>query len=194
MPVQFPSLSGDTQTKRYQKLAEETLFPYSYEFNVGYGAGLYTKAQAALSAHYFSFGFLADNNLAIAILEAQITGSIAGGMAAINAGVTIEVSYSSVMSATIFAGTTPPAIPFTPTDLGNIIYRNQVSVNVLPSATQAATIFYLNDFRRYEPNNYLLKFNQILYIHLAVTDNILGLGSGMNGGVIFHALPTGLKI
>lgn len=194
MPVQYPSLSDAEQKSRYKTLAGDTLYPYSYSFEIGFANTLYTVAQASLTMHYFSFGFQADNNLSIAALEVQVSGNVVGGVAAVIGVTLFEISYAPILSPGLFTATAPPVIPLTPTDSGNVIYRNFATTTIAPTATAANTSFSLDDFRRYEPNNYLLKFNQILYIHIGVGDALLNLTGSMNGSIIFHALTTGLKI
>lgn len=194
MSVQYPSLSDATQKARYKELAENTLYPYSYTFDIGFASTLYTINQATLGMNYFTFGFQADNNLSIAALEVQVSGNVTGGVAAVIGTTIFEISYAPVLSPQIFTATAPPAIPVAPTDNGNVIYRNFATTTIAPTATAANTSFSLDDFRRYEPNNYLLKFNQILYIHIGVGTALLNLTGNMNGSVIFHALTTGLKI
>lgn len=200
MPVQFASLSELTQKERYKKIAEETLYPYSYPFFASTTGGTtgFNRSQAALGLSYFTMGFQADNNLAIAAIDFNASMQVAPGAAAINSTFLFEISYLNLLDPGLISiAATAPTVPTVPGDSGNIIYRNISFLGVptaAASANLAAPFALIDDYRRYEPNNYLLKFGQTIYIHVAADNTSLAQIANINGSVTFHTLPTGLKI
>ena len=194
MAVQFPQRTIEEQTAAYQSYAANTLFPYSYPFVITPSAGAFSKSYTPISGNYMTVGFQADNNLAISAMDVQYSFQLFKNVTNYTANLIIEVSYSPQPNMSLLTVTaTPPAIPTPVVDFGNIIYRNNQQIFVT-SAT-IATYLTLDDFRRYEPYNYLLKYNQILYIHFIVDATTAGLNvSTLYGSIIFHTLPTGLKI
>lgn len=197
MSVQFPTLSQPTQTARYTEISNRTLYPYSYPFYINnLAASLFTKTDPVLGLGYFSIGFQADNNLAITAFEFQASINTNTSLVSPNNALFyFEASYSPIPDANLLNPATPPAIPTTPADSGNIIYRNFLQFLIPKTASPGlATPVSIDDFRRYEPYNYLVKFNQIIYFHFAADMTTLTIGGNIGGIIIFHTLPTGLKI
>ncbi len=162
-------------------------------------AGSFNKSTGApLGIDYFTMAFQADNNLAISALEVQLSIESDQVATIISSAALFEVSYSSTMdpSLLVFTGT-PPVVPTTPSDIGNVIYRSYINL-FIPASTAAnnSSLYLVDDYRRYEPYNYLLKYNQTIYMHVGLGTAILGNGAGatISGSFIFHTLATGLKI
>lgn len=200
MSVQFPQLTLQEQTDRYQSIAKNTLFPYSFEFNWVPSATTVTHSVAWFSGSYITLGFIADNNMAISALDVNVNLIFVNATTKYAGFFGMEISYSSVVNPNVLvpAGGAP-AIPTAISDTGNIIYRSMQWANVATGTAGAgnATLTPLNidDFRRYEPYNYLLKYQQIIYVHMLFDATTLGAGlSTINGSVIFHMLTTGLKV
>lgn len=196
MAVQFPQRDIKEQRRVYQLFAESTMYPYSFNFNAGYVAANYPSISPSNAALiYFTMGFKADNNLAISGVD--VAGFVAPPVGALGnvAWSIIEISYSPVFdSARLNVDAGVPAVPTTPTDTGNIIFRSLVTA---PYAQAGALLspYNFNFSRFYRPYNYLLKYNQILYMHIAVDAASAAVGNGQTvASIIFHALPTGLKI
>lgn len=200
MSVQFPQLDFDEQRARFQDLGKNTLFPYSYPFAFGPTSLVAANTVSWFSGSYMTVGFQADNNLAVSALEVEINMLFVNNTAKYTGFFGIEVSYSPVANNTILSPSgAPPALPTPVPDIGNIIYRNMQWANVAVGAGGAGnsvlTILNIDDFRRYEPYNYLLKFNQILYFHFFFDSSTLGAGlSTIVGTITLHTLATGLKI
>lgn len=194
MPVQFPTLSTPEQTDRVTKIAKNTLFPYSYPFYFVPSANTF-KGSVLNSYAWMPIGFQADNNLAISNLEVQYNFISVNAAASVRQFVVmLEVSYSpQVEGSPLNPSSAQPDVPTPIPDTGNIIYRNFQQQSV--AANASPTTFNVNDFRRYEPYNYVLKFNQILYVHFVLSSAALGTGSDAfwTGSIIFHTLPTGQK-
>ena len=107
------------------------------------------------------------------------------------------MSYNDTLNST---SVTPSTSPVAPSDIGNIIFDSSVNFkSAAHSGAIAGTLYAdpvtLNAFNRYEPYNYLLKFNQILYIHVGMTFNggSLETDGTWFSSVILHCLDTGLK-
>lgn len=200
MSVQFPTLSQADQQQRYTDMAKMTLYPYSYVFRAVSNTATFNKTSiAALNTNYFTIEFKADNNLAVSIFEfnASLLYEPQSG-SGIESQVLFEVSYLNTLDPTILnLNGAPPATPTIPTDNGNIIYRNIQKVEIPQAGTGIIPVlFNFGAFHRYTPYNYLLKYNQSLFMHV-------GLGAGLtdhdgagvlDGSFIFHTLPTGLQI
>jgi hypothetical protein len=192
MAVQFPQRTIQEQTAAYQAYAANTMFPYSFSFNALINGGHFPKSGGGFS--YFTLGFQADNNLAISVLEFVADMNVVITGAGITAGFLFEVSYSPIAETTVIDNiAAAPAVPTTPSDTGNIIYRS-IFTFVNTTAT-TAFVNRVDDYRRYEPYNYLLKYNQVIYMHIGINAATVAAGAGnINGIFIFHTLPTGLKI
>lgn len=199
MPVQYPSLSQGDQEQRYKEIAGNTLFPYSYPFYLDNTSGNFPTAFAPTNGpamHYCTFAFQADNNLAISDLEVQASFVFGRTSTVKTTQVLVEVSYLNILDPNIIIPFgTAPAIPTRPGDTGNIIYRNFLQA-IIPDDSGAGfpSVLTIDDFRRYEPYNYLLKFNQIIYMFVAVVDGSVTQLQSISGSFIFHTLTTGLKI
>jgi hypothetical protein len=200
LSVQFPTLSQAEQQARYSDLAKKTLFPYSYPFAINPSTANFTGPGPSSPLYdSMSIGLQADNNFSISCLSVQVCMEFENATSAYLGNFGIEVSYSPVPVTVPLAPTGVPAIPTTPIDVGNVIYHNFQAVHVVAGAGGAGndvqTMANINDFWRFEPYNYLLKFNQILYIHFLVDNHTVAVGSSLlQGSVILHTLATGLKI
>lgn len=198
MPVQFPSLSIDEQTQRYKNISALTLFPYTYAFTATMGATNFPSVDVTTNFRYFTMGFRAPENLAIAGVQFQASAAMNAETPSRIASYAFEVSYLNLLSPGIIINTgTPPVIPTIPADTGNIIYRvvDQITIPAIAAAAFSQPLNIFTDFNFYEPYNYLVKFNQIVYMHVAVDTTSATTGTGtMYGQFILHTLGTGLKI
>lgn len=200
MSVQFPVLSDQQQKERYSEIASKTLYPYSYSGFLS-GATDFPTADPSVTNtfKYNTIAFQADNNMGISAIQvvysARIGFDAISGGGASSSTFAMAISYSPVFNLI----TTPdPAgafpVPTVPGDIGNQILRlTQIVVNPLTTANfQFANN---NVYERFEPYNYILKYNQFLYIQLGFDTSTLGasLASFIYFTVILHTLPTGLK-
>lgn len=194
MPVQFPTLSTQEQVDRVHKIAKSTLFPYSFPFRANYNSGNFPNSSVPANTYsYFTMGFQSPNNLAVSILEVDFTAVIVTDAVKTSAPHILQVSYSPVLFfPNTFAGT-PPVVPTPVPDIGNIIYNRTITIDSSDISGEAFSTFNFGDFHRFEPYNYLVKFNQILYIHVGVDPNILNQGGAFLGSFILHTLETGVK-
>lgn len=173
-------------------IARETLFPYTFSYSFPLTTPPFSSTSGAFS--YFTIAFQADNNLGLSALEISAnTAYLASAGGATSAVQVIEASYASVLSADVTTG--PPAVPTIPNDSGNVIYRNEQVFQINTIASGLGTKFVsVNDFNRYEPYDYVIKFRQFLYIHVGVDTTLLpAITSLFVISVNLHTLPTGLK-
>lgn len=200
MPTQFPTLSIGEQTSRWTDMAKSNLVPYSYELYLqSSDSASYPTAITynGLVYRYLTIQWQADNNLAIADLEFNAGINIATDVTTLNASFIFEVSYASVLDPNILvlASGAPPTNPIAPKDIGNIIYRNVQNIFVPTTAAgQDTSNNVTSAYRRYEPYNYLVKYNQSIYMHIAVDAFTLARTPLINASFIFHTLATGLKV
>ncbi len=193
MAVQFPQRTIADQTAAYLSYAANTLYPYTFiSGNLVLGTA-FTKTQpASLGSYpYVTFAFQADNNLAIQAIHISVVSTItSASLGATTLFNFIEISYSPIPYGVLGSGAAVVnAVPTIPTDSGNVIF-NGIWVF---TPTQLNPI--LDYYQRYEPNNYIMKYNQFLYIHIGTQ----AAQSGSAVGSIFanttlHTLPTGLKV
>ncbi len=202
MGVQFPPLNLDEQTQRYEQLAKLTYYPYSYSSFLDGSATNYPNSDVSnITINYNTIAFQADNNMAISAIQILANGRL---FFPLNSGkptttFIMSISYSPVFK---FEGTPEPTgafpIPTTPSDSGNEILRiNQLYNEPLTNnGANQFSFFNVNQYQRFEPYNYLLKYNQFLYINIGFDSSSLAAGTApvINFSVIFHMLTTGLKI
>lgn len=199
MPVQYPTLSTPEITERVSILSKNTLFPYSYEIIGAMGAANFTGNYTPLSGNYLTIQFVADDLMSISALDVNFTVAFVNNTTKYYGYWAMELSYSPVPLFNVLSiSGAPPTLPTPISDRGNIIYRSWNSLQVTAGAAGAGnsvtTTLSIDDFRRYEPYNYLLKFNQSIYIHLITDANTTGLGLGQfYGTFLFHMLTTGQK-
>lgn len=191
MPVQFPTFSTQEQTDRSTNYAKNTLFPYTFAYRAVVSS-TFTRSALGGAWSYFTLGFKADNNLAVSNLEVGFSLALLPGLVDINTLILVEVSYAPVLDEGLLNLNGVPALPTSPSDTGNIIFRRMEEGYLLHTATSTQFLSGYN-FNRLEPYNYLLKFNQILYMHVAVNVEVVATNSVANGVFIFHTLPTGAK-
>lgn len=200
MAVQFPQRDIAAQTAAYQDYAANTLYPYSYPFRLlasGATPGTaYPNTSPTGGWKYNTIAFQADNNMAISNVEISVTSYLLTVGVSIPDQFTICLSYSPVFNATplvITSGAPTVSIPTIPGDNGNEIIRYTWS-QVTDVVTNGTAVFTGTLYERFEPYNYLLKYNQYLYIHIAASSGSLTAVVDIVGDVILHTLPTGLKI
>jgi hypothetical protein len=201
MAVQFPQLNDQEQAQRYEIIAKNTLFPYSYPFIILPNAGGFNHVSPiSFASHYFTVAMQADNNFAISAIDFQYSGVIDNTTTRWVGFFGVEISYSPIPATPLSVNATPPAIPTPVQDIGNIIYRN-ITYFIVPTGAPGlgndqAVLTTVDDFRRYEPYNYLLKYNQLIYMHFFIDDTTLStsVNTSFQGIVLFHTLVTGLKI
>lgn len=202
MPVQFPTLSIETQSERVKDLSENTLFPYSYSCQFdGSNAAQFPSSDGNTLINgtfkYTTIRFLADNTMGIYAIQWQLSGLVvfpASGVPGYTPEVVIagDISYSPTFTISP-NGAGPFATPTVPGDTGNQIYRyvNFISVPQPSNTTGFYTRINDNFYERYTPNNYLLKYNQYLYIHFGVDAIIANAFYYLT--VVLHMRPTGQK-
>ena len=196
MPTQYPTLSTQEQIDRWSFMAKKNLYPYTYIMDGSFLASEFPRTNGSVS--YLTIPWQADNNLAISNLEISFAGvpiRPVGQTSDSFGTVYFQVSYDSTLNVNTV---TPALTPVVPTDSGNIIYNSVTDFKV--DAYAGADVLYGNvvsvdAFHRFEPYNYLVKYNQIVYIHLGMAFN----GAAQPNGawwssVIFHCLNTGLKV
>lgn len=206
MPTQYPTLSQAEQTQRWTDMAKANLFPYTFTFINNLDTADYPKTAPNLSINYFTMAFQSDNNMSLSAIQVNLAGIPTrpfGSTADILLTTLVEISYSPVLESVLAGGPTnvTPVVPTIPSDIGNIIYSN-VNYSLIPfynmtppSPVLFSTPFAINDFRRFEPYNYLLKYNQYLYMHVGITyaGGAINSGGTLQGSIILHTLTTGLK-
>lgn len=194
MPVQFPTLSIQEQADRVNKIAKNTLFPYSFPFYFVPSTNTF-KGSVLNSYTWMPVALQADNNMAISAIDVQYNFISVNAAASVRQFVVaLEISYSpQVEGSPLNPSSAQPDVPTPIPDTGNIIYRNIQQQSVAANASPST--FNVDDYRRYEPYNYILKYNQLLYIHFILSTAALGTGSDgfWTGSVIFHTLPSGAK-
>jgi hypothetical protein len=203
MPVQFPTLSIDQQTARYNSIAQQTYYPYSYSGLLNGTSTIYPHSDTSggITIDYNTIAFLADNNMAISAIQILASGRLffpANGAKPTTQFV-MNISYSPVF--TLVLNGQPAAaypIPTIPGDTGNEILRiNQVfNQAVTPDTNDQFSFFNIDKFIDFQPYNYILKYNQFLYINVGFDSNSLAANTApyVYFTVIFHMLPTGLKV
>src|SRR5262249_39191128 len=72
MPVQYPSLSLEEQTERYQRIAKDTLFPISYALP-GLIPNSSFQSRTLDNGYLCTFAYQADNNIAISSLHFTVS-------------------------------------------------------------------------------------------------------------------------
>ncbi len=192
MSVQFPQLSLSEQITRYQESGKNTLFPYAFPFLFDSGTSTFDKT-SALGIPYTSIAFQSDNHMAISAITFQAAIYTVSATTTKSPFFYFAISYSPIFNDGI--QTFPVASPTPPTDIGNIIYQYQTPYEVTVSATNVnSPVLTIDDYHRFAPYNYLLKFNQIIYLHIASTFTNPGNPAGaILGSFILHTLATGLK-
>lgn len=181
-------------------MAKVNLFPYTYQFRAVVNTTNFDRT-GANSFIYTTIAFQADNNCAISDIEVNFTITPARGFSTANDPRTlfnIQVSYSDVLNVN---SVTPATTPVTPSDTGNVIYNTfdgmkaNFNTGGFPGPALFGNPFEFNHFHRFPPYDYLLKYNQFLYIHIGYLNDAFTLnGAGtLNGSVIMHILNTGLK-
>lgn len=199
MPTQYPTLSIAEATTRWNLMAKQNLFPYTYVFDGDFLVASFPRSVSGIS--YLTIPWQADNNLAISDLELSFAGAPerpVGTTADTYGTIYAQISYDSTLN---FNTVTPALTPVAPTDSGNIIYSSVTDFKV--DAYAGADVLFgnvvtIDVFHRFEPYNYLVKYNQIVYIHLGMLFNgaaaVLGPDGVWWASVIFHCLNTGLKV
>lgn len=183
-------------------MAKQNLYPYTYEYSAVVNTTNFSRT-GANSFIYTTIAFQADNNCAISDLEVNFTITPLRGFSSANDHRTIfniQVSYASVLNMDSVAYSSSLA-PLAPSDTGNVIYdtfdamRADFNTGGFPGPALAGNPFQFNHFHRFEPYDYLLKYNQFVYIHIGYLNDSAALnGAGqLNGSVILHVLNTGLK-
>lgn len=202
-PIQFPTFSTDEQTERSKRYAQDTYYPYSYSIALPNAATTYPSTDAGPAAsigaiHYNTIAFQADNNMAISAIAVNLSvqGTFAFGTL-IQSLYVMRISTNPVF--TYFNVPTPAAAiaqPTPPGDKGNDIYTwSAVLQSDKTTAGNVTNSFQnFNYLPRFQPYNIILKFNQILYIHMGVDVNTMNSNLGLwTVSVIFYMLPTGAK-
>lgn len=201
MPVQVATLSTAEQVERVDKIAKWTLFPYSYysQLDAGVANFPYTGSAVGLNYNYNTIAFKADQNMAISNIQLFANGRV---FFPANSGKPTTNFFMAVSySPTLVLGNTPnPSaaypIPTPPSDTGNVIMMI-ATLYAQPgdSANSQFAFFNENEYERFQPYDYNLKFNQFLYLHIGF-DNpsiVANTPPFTNFGVIFHMLTTGAK-
>lgn len=191
MPVQFPTLTTQEAVEREHRIATQTLYPYTYSYFLTINPTNFPQS-GGLALKYFTAGLQAEDNMAIADVSVQASSIFfpsAGGLP--KATQTIEISYSPILNEHVSA-----AVVATPTDSGNIVYRNesQFILNTNASGAGGYTVD-IDDYHRFAPYDYVLKFNQIVYIHVGISPNVVQFDPAgkIALNVIFHMLRSGQK-
>lgn len=203
MPTQYPTLNGGEQTARWENMAKQNLFPYSYLFTAAWTnatdfGNTFPKSVSignSQTLSYFTMEFKSDNNMAISILEYSAALRFFNAAGAGFSVFMTEVSYNVNMAPNVISNvSTPPSVPTTPSDIGNVIYRHIESQAIPTTSAGSDTNQSVKDFHRYEPYNYLMKFRQSIYMHVGFLSTLGANNAGqMWGAFTFHNLCTGLQ-
>lgn len=204
MSVQFPQLSLQEQTDRYQEMGKLTAFPYTYYIGINLFSAVFPKTTASIPyfqapVSYLSYAFQADNNLSITAIQLQLQLFISGGTIAVSTWpFIVALSYSPTLLATPTDTTTALPIPTIPNDIGNEIYKHVTLLanQNYPTVTTQAQPVLIDIYQRFNPNRYLVKYNQYLYLHIGSAGiiNSASYSGNITGVLILHTTPTGLKI
>lgn len=203
MSVQFPQLSAPEQANRVAEMGKNTLVPYSFSSFLDGTSTNYPSAGTGGGTggyHYNTIRWKADQNMAISAIQLFAYGRVffPANAAKPTTEFFVDISYKDVFQLEANAEPTGAyADPTPPGDIGNVIMRSQTLYNE-PLPNNAANQFFffnINLFERFEPYNYLLKFNQYLFINIGWDDSSLTANTPpfVTFGVIFHMLTTGLK-